>query len=225
MKIHLDELLENLRKELLHMANMVSESITYATSALYEKDSKLAQTVLERENAVDTMENILDEEVLKIFALQQPIAVDLRFVVMVLKMNNDFERIGDLAVNVSERVMDFIANDYYGLYDELVNYQELRYMATKTNEMIKLVLKSIIDKDVNTAREVLKLEDLIDSYNKALILKSIAEISHRPEKSAFFVSLISISKYLEQVGDHASSIAQGIFYMVEGRNIKHQEVS
>ncbi|HCL56538.1 MAG TPA: phosphate transport system regulatory protein PhoU [Spirochaetia bacterium] len=225
MKIHLDEVIEELRRNLLQMANMVNEAIVYSTRALFEKDENLAKSVVEKDTMIDMMENKLDEESLKIFALQQPIAVDLRFVVMVLKMNNDFERIGDMAVNISERVIDFIQNDYYVLFSQLGNYQELKYMAAKANEMIDKTLQCIIEKDTHLARDVIKMDNLVDSYNKSMIMKCIAEISDKPDKAEFFISLISISKNLERVGDHCTNICQDTIYMIEGKNIKHQPLS
>jgi phosphate transport system protein len=140
---------------------------------------------------------------------------------MVLKMNNDFERIGDLAVNISERVLDFVGNDYYNLYDELNNFQEMKYMANRANEMSRLAMQCIIDKDTDMAHKVIKMDNVVDSYNKSLILKCIAEISDREERPEFFINLISISKNLERVADHATNIAQDLIYMVEGENIRH----
>lgn len=225
VQIHLDQVLEELRRNLLQMANMVNEAILYSTKALFEKDAHLAQTVIDKDVQVDQMENFLDEEVLKVFALQQPIAVDLRFVVMVLKMNNDFERIGDSAVNISERVLHLIENDYLGLFDEMDKYQELKYMATKANEMINLSLKSIIEKDTQVAREVIKMDNLVDSYNKSMIIKCIAEISNKPDKADFYINLINIAKNLERVADHSTNVAQDVIYMVEGKTVKHKKIN
>lgn len=221
MKIHLDSLIEDLRRNLVQMASMVNESITYATRALFEKDENLANTVIEKDQQVDRMENKLDEEALKIFALQQPLAIDLRFVVMVLKMNNDFERIGDLAVSISERALDFIKNDYYELYEDLMNFQELKYMAAKSNEMIQLAVRSLIEKDTALARQVIKMDQTVDAYNKSLILKCIAEISQNADKAGFFINLITVSKGLERAADHSTNICQDVIYMIEGKTVKH----
>lgn len=221
MIIQLDKIIEELRRNLLQMANMVNESIALSTRSLFEKDKVLAEAVIENDKKIDKMENLLDEEALKIFALQQPLAVDLRFVVMVLKMNNDFERIGDLAVNISERVLDLISSNYYNLYDELNNFQDLKYMAAKSKEMISMALESIIDKDTGKAREIIKMDNLVDSYNKSVIVKCIAEISNKPDEAEFYINLISISKNLERVADHATNICQDLIYIVEGKNIKH----
>lgn len=225
VQIHLDQLLEELRLNLLQMANMVKEAITYSTKALFEKDAVMARAVIDKDNQIDSMENNLDEEALKIFALQQPIAVDLRFVVMVLKMNNDFERIGDSAVNISERVLHLIEHNYHGLFDELNNYQELKYMANKSAEMINLALQSIIEKNAALAREVIKMDQLVDSYNKSIILKCIAEINNKGENADFYINLITVSKNLERVADHATNVAQDVIYMVEGKNVKHKNIN
>jgi len=224
MIIQLDKIIEELRRNLLQMANMVNESIALSTRALFEKDKVLAEAVIENDKKIDVMENLLDEEALKIFALQQPLAVDLRFVVMVLKMNNDFERIGDLAVNISERVIDLINSNYYNLFDELNNFQDLKYMAGKSKEMISLALESIIDRDTKKALEIIKMDNLVDSYNKSVIVKCIAEISNKPDEAEFYINLISISKNLERVADHATNICQDLIYIVEGKNIKHSGI-
>ncbi len=224
MKIQLDKIIEELRRNLLQMANLVNEAILYATKSLFEKDKNLAESVIKKDKQIDQLENLLDEEALKIFALQQPLAVDLRFVVMVLKMNNDFERIGDLAVNISERVIDFIDNDYFNSFEEINNFQELKTMTGKAKEMIELALSSIIDKDLEKANKILKMDNLVDSYNKSIILKCIAEISDKPEIAPFYINLISISKNLERVADHCTNIAQDVIYIIKGKNVKHKNI-
>lgn len=223
MRIRLDRLIEDLRQHVIQMGNIVNEVIIDSTSSLFIRDKELAENVIDRDSKIDQMENILDEKALKIFALQQPLAIDLRFVTMVLKMNNDFERIGDLAVNISERVIDFIESDYYGHFSELKKFENLKLMAEKAQEMSKLATRSIVERNCDIAREVIEMDRQMDECNKHLIMKAIHSISENPEQAQFYVNIISISKNLERVGDHTTNIAQDLIFMVEGVNLKHQK--
>lgn len=222
-KIHLDEIIEGLRKDLIQMATIIKESLDYSIKSLFEGDKNLSETVINNDKITDSMENKLDEEALEIFALQQPIAVDLRFVVMVLKINNDLERIGDLAVNISERSLDLIENNYYNKYEILINFAEIEYITKICKEMVDLSIDALIQKDIKKAKEVIKKDLLVDSYNKSIILKCISEIKNNPESAEFFINIITISKNLERIADHATNIAEDIIYMVEGEIIKHTE--
>ncbi|HOJ49282.1 MAG TPA: phosphate signaling complex protein PhoU [Spirochaetota bacterium] len=222
-KIHLDEIIEGLRKNLIQMATIIKESLDYSIKSFFEGNKNLAETVIKNDSIADSMENKLDEEALAIFALQQPIAIDLRFVVMVLKINNDLERIGDLAVNISERTIDLIDNKYYNYYDQLINFAEINYISKVCRDMVDLSIDALINKDVKKAREVIKKDLIVDSYNKSIILKCISEIKNNPESTEFFINIITISKSLERIADHTTNISEDIIYMVEGENIKHSE--
>jgi phosphate transport system protein len=162
------------------------------------------------------MEVGVEEDCLKILALHQPVAIDLRFIVAVLKINNDLERIGDLAVNIAERSAFLSKHPPFGFSLGLVE------MADRAQDMLKHSLDALINLDSGLAQEVCAADDEIDAMNRQMYLKIQDAIRSNPGKLESLIHLLSVSRHLERIADHATNIAEDVIYMVEGRIARHR---
>jgi len=161
------------------------------------------------------MEVDLEEDCLKILALHQPVAIDLRFIVAVLKINSDLERIGDEAVNIAERARFLSSKEKL---DFLLDFPP---MAEKVQSMLNKSLRSLVDMDSRAAREVCISDDEIDAINKQMFIKVQERMKIHPEEIERLIPLLSVSRYLERIADHATNIAEDVIYMVEGVITRH----
>ena len=216
MKIHLQRELELLKKQLFHVSSLVEQSLKLAIRAVYESDSDLAAEVRERDREIDRLEVEVEEECLKILALHQPVAVDLRFLIAVLKMNNDLERIGDLAVNVAagRRCMG-------GESMPPAFTAKLQAMGDKAQAMLRDALESLMAMDAARAREVLKADDAVDGLYREVVEMLRGEMGDRPGEADKLICWLLVAKNLERVADQATNIAEDTIYTVEGAIIRH----
>jgi len=217
MTVHMVRELERLKKMILDLAAVVEESVQQSVQALREGDVELARKVIAGDERVDDMEVELEEECLKILALHQPVATDLRFIVSVLKINNDLERMADLASNVAERAIDL---DGPARVDPPYDVEA---MAAATERMIDMSLEALINQDRKKAVRAIALDDEVDrihSENFAQVKKCIRE---QPEKMDGFIFYLSISRYLERIADLATNIAEDVIYMIDGEIVRHIE--
>ncbi len=205
-----------LKKKILQLCAMVEENVRKAVDSVVNRDIDEAKLVNEQDIAVDQMEIEIEEECLKILALHQPVANDLRYVIACLKMNNDLERIADLSANIARRTISVaeypnedIPLDFYPMMD-------------KTQAMLKKTLDAMIDMDPELAHEVMVQDDEIDEFNRQMHLEVHRLIKDNPEKAEFFIHLLSVSKQLERIGDYATNIAEDVIYMVRGEIVRHQ---
>jgi len=216
MTIHLQREIERLKKDILRLSAVVEEGFQRAVKSLEERDGYTAQLVMESDFEIDKMEVEIEEECLKILALYQPVAVDLRFIVAVLKINNDLERIGDLAVNIAERAA-FLATQ------ERINIPfDFSGMAQKAKSMLKRSLDALMKMDALLAREVCASDDEVDDMNREMYLQVQDGIRNQPEHLESLTHVLSASRHLERIADHATNIAEDVIYMIKGEIVRHR---
>jgi len=208
--------IESLKKSLLSLGAIVEEQIQKAILSLSNRDTELAESVIQKDKVVDLIEIDVEEECLKILALYQPVARDLRFVIAALKMNNDLERIGDLAANIASRALYLSKREKIDLVEELI------YISGKAQIMVKKSLDSLINLDVHAAIEVLKADDEVDELTKNMLNKIISAIEKEPSRTRDYFGVQSISKNLERMADAATNIAEDVVYLCTGEIIRHQ---
>lgn len=216
MSLHLQRDLDHLKKEILTVGGLVEEAINDAIRALRNRDSSRAQAVIDTEYVIDEKEVDIEEECLKILALHQPVATDLRFIVVILKVNNDLERMGDFATNIAQRALFLSEHD--PLPDLLEFIEELPGMVQK---MVRDTLDALVKMDVNLARKVMKADDAVDDLNRRMYIKVNEAIQKDPKVSDRAISLLSTSRYLERIGDLSTNIAEDVVFMVEGNVVRH----
>lgn len=215
MGIHLNKEVEKLKKMVLALSAKVQDSVRDAVYAVQRTDKDLAQEVVKHDYDIDMDEVDIEEECLKILALHQPVAIDLRFLVAILKINNDLERIGDLASNIAKRAM-FFADNY-----QLPVPFDFEPMIETVQKMLSKCINSLINMDVKLAEEVCLLDDVVDDFNKEMYEKITDQIQQTPANTEQLMQMMFISKDLERIGDCSTNIAEDIVYMIEGRIIRH----
>ena len=183
---------------------------------MINRDVQLAQRVLASDDAIDRMEVEVEEECLKILALYQPVAADLRFVVAVLKINNDLERMGDLAKNIAKRVAQLEGAGPVDLPPEI------RTMAMQAEEMVRECLAAVIDADPVLARRIREQDDVVDQARQKVRKRILAGIKEHPENVEVLLRINSITKHIERIADMATNVAEDVIYMVEGDIVRHR---
>ena len=216
MAKHLQRELESLKKQILSVSAMAEESVRNAVRALEQRDERLAAAVIEGDLDIDQAEVDLEEECLKILALHQPVAIDLRFIVAALKINNDLERIGDLAVNIAERAQ------YLAAHPKVDIPFDFEGMARKAQDMVKKSLDALVNMDPRLAREVCAADDEVDAINRQMYLQVQEGIRRRPEDMEALIHFLSASRHLERIADHATNIAEDVIYMSDGEIVRHR---
>lgn len=216
MPKHLQRQIEQLKQKILFVGSMVEAAIANAVAALVHRDESIARKVLEEDAEIDRMEVDVEEDCLKILALYQPVAVDLRFVVAVLKINNDLERMGDLAKNIAKRVL------YLSRVDRVDVPVDFRAMAIRAQDMVKRSLDALVSADSSLAHRVRQDDDELDNMRRAIHEKIRAAIRAKPEQTETLMKLYSVAKHLERLGDMATNVAEDVIYMVEGDIVRHQ---
>ncbi len=217
MKRHLQKELENLKKRILSLGAMAEERVRMSIRAFETRDGALARQIIESDGEIDAAEVEVEEECLKIIALHQPVAVDLRFINIVIKINNDLERVGDEAVNIAERVEN-IAKRL-----PLSAPFEFSTMAEKTEAMLKDSLDALVNQDVDLAYKVCLDDDDVDRMNHMIYDEVKEAIKKQPDRVATLLNLLLIARHLERIADHATNIAEEVIYMIEGEIPRHRK--
>lgn len=217
MSQHLLKSIERLKRMILTVSALVEESVHLAVRAVEERDGDLACRVIDSDIEIDNMEVEVEEECLKILALHQPVAFDLRFIVSVLKINNDLERIGDLAVNIAERAQ--FLSSVPAAIDMVFDFAR---MTATTQAMLHDSLDALVNNDSRIAREVLAMDDQVDEINRQMYDQVKADIRSNRGDLNVLLQLISISRHLERIADHATNIAEDVIYLVEGEIVRHK---
>jgi len=217
MSKHLLRDLEMLKKEILTMGAMVEESMNRALQSLMERRFDLAKEVILGDREIDLKEIQIEEECLKVLALHQPVAADLRFIIVVLKVNNDLERIGDLAQNIAERAAYLSRNEPIELPGDFIT------MIEKVREMVSRSLDSLVNRDTKTAREVIHEDTEVDEAHRKMYEALQARMCDNPSTVQRAVNTLSVSKNLERIADYATNIAEDVVFMVDGEMIRHGE--
>ena len=213
---HFQRELDKVKKMILSLGALVEQRVNRIRQAVEERDVALAKEIAHLDHEIDDMEVEIEEECLKIIALHQPVATDLRFLVAVIKINNDLERIGDQVVNIAQRVLH-IANR------PTVSFQfDYSEMAAKAETMLRMSLDSLVNQDLDLAIKVLHLDDEVDSLKDEAydrIKEAIAE--GVTEDIGYMINLLLISRHIERLADHATNIAEEVAYMIEGEIVRH----
>lgn len=219
MQRHLSRELDKIKKKILSLGAMVEESLEMAAQATTNRDHALAEQISARDQKIDEFEVEIEEDCLKAIALNQPVAVDLRFLASVIKINSELERIGDEAVNVAERVF------VLARYQDVPMPVDFHEMYGEAQEMLKLSLDSLVNLDSDLAYKVLVMDDPVDEMNRAHyeICKNL--IARNPAKADFYIAVLSISRHLERIADHSTNIAEDVIYMIEGLIHRHMPMN
>ncbi len=211
------EELNKIKNLILEMAATIETSLNDSMKALIERDDTLANMVIEKDKIINSFDVLIDEECIKLIALKQPVASELRFIITAMKITSDMERIGDLCVNICERVLELNKEP------QLKPYIDLPKMAETVKSMLNEVIDSFFKKDIELACEVIKKDDTVDYYLNQItdelinfMIKDISTI-YRANK------ITHIAKYLERIADHCVNIAENVIYLVKGKIIRHTE--
>ncbi len=216
MTTHVRKEIDKLKDKLLTLCGYVEDSLWKSVKSVMERDEVQADEVFEIDNQIDQMEVDVEEECLKILALHQPVATDLRYIVTALKINNDLERIGDLAVNIAER------GDFLASHQEVSVPFAYDKMAEKTLAMVRKSIDALVKYDSSLAHEVCIEDDEVDSMNREVynIIKDM--LVKQPDDVNVLIHMLSVSRHLERIADHATNIAEDVIYMVEGKIVRHK---
>jgi phosphate transport system protein len=214
---HLHREIEQLKVRILELGAIVEENLSRAVKSFQTEDLKLAELVISSDHDIDKMEVELEEECLKILALYQPVATDLRFIIFLIKINNELERVGDLAVNVAQRL------DNIKELQENPMLSDILIMAQKARKMLKNSLDAFVNLDTKLAKEVCASDDEVDAINYMMYEVIKEEIKKNPGYFPERLShLLAVSRDLERIADHATNIAEGVVYLVEGVIMRHR---
>jgi phosphate transport system protein len=216
MPIHLQREIENLKKKILTVGAMAEASVREATRAMAQRDEDLARSVIDKDIRLDQMEVEVEEACLKVLALHQPVAIDLRFIIAVLKINNDLERVGDLAVNIAERAA-FLAT----IPSVAITF-DFTGMADKVQAMLKNSLDALVNFNVEAAYAVCACDDEVDAMNRQVYILIQEAIHEHPNQTEALIHILSASRHLERIADHATNIAEDVIYMIKGEIIRHK---
>ncbi|HKL48179.1 MAG TPA: phosphate signaling complex protein PhoU [Desulfuromonadales bacterium] len=207
--------LDKLKKQLLALTAEVEEAVEQALKALETFDVPLARKVIDGDERIDQMEVELEEECLKVLALHQPVAVDLRFIIAVLKLNNDLERIGDLAANIAERALALADTK------RISPPYDIGRMGGTTRKMLKGSLDCLVQMNTHLAQDVLDLDDEVDAMHSGNFQLIKDRIRTNVDELESLTQYLTVSRHLERIADLATNIAEEVFYMIEGEIVRH----
>lgn len=216
MTKHFHRDLEHLQKAILSLSSLVEDMIDHAGRCLFEPNPDLMREVIEADKQVDQWEVTIEEECLKMLALHQPVAIDLRRIAAVLKINHDLERIGDLAVNIVQRA------DCLHQRPDFPMPVKLEHMARLATSMVRGTLNAFVDSDPSAAREICRRDDEVDAINRQIISELIALMKLRPDMVEPAMHCFSATRHIERIADHATNIAEDVIYLVEGEIVRHR---
>ena len=215
MTLHFQREIDRLNQHLIAVGKRVEDQVSMAFNAFVQLDVASAQKVIRGDVDVDNIEVEMEEECLKLLALYQPVATDLRLIIAVLKINSDLERIGDHAKNMAELVLQMTEGEPIRIPDNMIAIFE------KSKLMVRKVLLAFVELDRKLAEAVLAMDDEVDSLCKLQLPLQIDQIKHEPQLTGQHLILLSVCRQLERIGDHASNIAEDIIYLLSGEIIRH----
>jgi phosphate transport system protein len=215
METHFQKELQELKDDLLKMAALVEEAISTAVQSLVKRDSDLANKTFEREDKINRMEIDIEDNCLKLLALRQPMAADLRFITSAMKIITDLERMGDQAVNIAERALSLNQEP------QLKPYIDIPKMAEITQSMVKDVLDAFVNRNPKLARSVCGRDDMVDGLNEQVFRELLTYMMSDPKAIPRAVHLMIVSRCLERIADHATNVAEDVIFMVDALVIKH----
>lgn len=215
MDRHFDDELQDVKKNLLQMATLVEESITKALDALKKKDSDMVSTIREIDHQIDTCEIAIEEQCIELIARHQPVGSDLRFLIGVIKMNNDLERMGDHAVNIAESIEYIIKGPH------IKSITNIWSMAKIVKQMLRKSVESFIDNDPVKAQQICERDSIVDKMRTETIRILLTYMLEEPETVGTAISYIMVAKNLERIADLSTNICEDVIYIAQARVIKH----
>ena len=215
MERHFVHDLEELKQRLLWMGSLAERAVHQAVQAVLDVEEHLAETVLEEENAINEMQMEIDDRVTRLLAQQQLVAVDLRFILAVSRINNDLERIGDQAVNIAQSALRILR------HPQVKPYVDLPRMSEIAEGMVRDSLNALVRGDVDLARSVLARDDQVDLLRDQMFRELLTYMMENSAVVFPAFELILLAKNLERIGDHATNIAEDVIYIVAGRDVRH----
>ncbi len=215
MTKHFRRELESIKKRILILGSLVEDRVRMASGAIEAMNAETAAAIIRSDYEIDQLEVELEEECLKVLALHQPVAVDLRFIIAVIKINNELERIGDQAVNIAQRI-EVIAKRPRPPFSF-----DYSVMCEKAIRMLKMSLDALVNLDVDLAYKVIMLDDEVDQMKKEAYDKMKQAVKELPERVGYYINLLLISRHLERLADHCTNIAEEVIYLVEGEIFRH----
>lgn len=218
MAKHFHKELEKLKKRILSLGAMAEDRVRMAIKAIDTRDPVIADKIIRTDYEIDEMEVEIEEECLKILALHQPVAVDLRFITAVIKINNDLERIADEAVNIA-RGVSYLSREKQTSYFDF----DFSQMVEKTQAMLKSSLDAFVNMDTDLAVKVCIMDDEVDEINGEVHRMVKGAIRDNPEQGEHLINLLLISRHLERIADHATNIAEEVIYLIEGEIVRHED--
>jgi phosphate transport system protein len=214
MAIHLHRAMDKIKREILSLGALVEDRFRKSIQAVRTKDLELARWIIDSDYEVDEREIEVEEECLKILALYQPVATDLRLIVAVIKINNDLERIADYAGNIARRFITSAHDPGKFKYDYTA-------MAEQAVNMLKLSLDALVGTDVATAYHVLEMDEAVNTMRDDAYRTMKADIQAHPNMVAEIINMYLISRHIERIGDHTTNIAEEVIYLIEGDIVRH----
>ena len=211
--------IEKLEQRVVQLAEVVQSRLSSALDAVINRNTVVAHAVIEGDTEIDEMEVDLEEECLKVLTLHQPVALDLRFIIAVLKINNELERIGDLAVNIATRAKSLSQRQ-----SAVPPPFDIAAMGAKVQKMVQGSMKALGYGDTDAAREVWRYDSEIDQIHANVFIEVERRILANPEEATALLEFLSISRYLERIADSATNIAEDVVYHVEGTIVRHQRL-
>jgi phosphate transport system protein len=215
MERHFDHDLEELKERLLWMAGLAERAVHQAVQAVFQKDETLARGVLDEEKTINEMQIEIDDRVMQLVALQQPMAVDLRFILSASRINNDLERIGDQAVNIAQSALRILR------HPQVKPYVDLPRMSELAEGMVRDSLNALVHRDADLAKSVLIRDDEVDHLRDQIFRELLTYMMENSAVVFPAFELVLVTKNLERIGDHATNIAEDVIYMVAGRDVRH----
>ncbi len=215
MTKHFHRELEKIKQRILALGALVEERVQMARTAVDEKNAALAEKIIKNDFEIDEMEVEVEEECLKVLALHQPVAVDLRFLIAVIKINNDLERIGDQAVNIAQRVLTIAKQD---IENVVFDYS---VMSEKAQVMLKMSLDSLVNLDIDLALKVCTMDDEVDELKDLAYDRIKQAMKSDPNHLGYYINLLLISRHVERLADHSTNIAEEVIYLIEGDIVRH----
>lgn len=210
-----DEELQHLKEKLLKMGSLVEDAIKNSIHSLVERDNALAQKVIDNDRLVNTLDVEIDEESIRLIALRQPKATDLRFITMAMKITTDLERMGDFAVNIAERAIELNEEPILKPYIDIPKMREI------AQGMIRDALNAFVKKDKQLAMDVIMRDDQVDDLKREVLQELALYMIQDPSTVSRAMKISFVAQYLERVADHATNIAEMVIYLVEGKIIRH----
>jgi phosphate transport system protein len=212
---HFEQDLEALKAKLLEMSALVENSVYRSVQAVVERNPELAQQVIATEARINKLEIEVDENAIRLLALQQPVAADLRLITVAIKINNDLERMGDLAVSIAERALQLVREPV------IQPSVDIPYIAGLVQSMVRKALDSFVSRDAELARSVLVSDDAVDQLRTANYHELISFMEREPQHIPQAFQLISVVRNLERIADHATNVAEDVLFLVKGIDVRH----